>query len=162
MHVCRGAFRLLYPLPNSESQVNALKHYLKKFVDPTYGDFKRSPRSERLAFLACVAAYHAIDRAAYPRSAGNLRKKWAKECPQFVVVDMVAHHFKHVGSDFEKAPRKKDTIPLAGLVFGHGTYNTAAYNTVAYNQSGMELRNLSFVIGEVIKFLHKTAAELPE
>ena len=84
------------------SRVNALKHYLEHFVEPTYEDFGHKPASERHAFLACVTAYHAIDRAAYPKRPRNLRDQWIKECPQFAIVDMVAHHFKHVRSDAEK------------------------------------------------------------
>jgi hypothetical protein len=142
--------------------VNALKHYLQKFVEPTFEEFKRNPQSERHAFLACVAAYHAVDRVTYPKRPGNLKDKWRKECPQFAVVDMVAHHFKHVRSEDEKAPHREGRIPMATVVFGYGALNTAPLNTAALNEAGMELRNLSFVIQEVIKFLHQKADALSQ
>lgn len=44
--------------------MNALKYCLENFVEPTYEEFKRNPSSERHAFLACVAPYHAVDRVA--------------------------------------------------------------------------------------------------
>jgi hypothetical protein len=67
--------------------------------------------------LACVATYHAIDRAAHPKAPGNLRKQWCNESSDFLIVDMVAHHFKHVLSDVERHPPEKN-IPLSFLVFG--------------------------------------------
>ncbi len=51
-----------------------LQQYLDIIVEPTFRDFERNPKSIRHAYLACVAAYHAIDRASYPKKAGNLRK----------------------------------------------------------------------------------------
>ncbi|WP_368508572.1 hypothetical protein [Bradyrhizobium lupini] len=70
---------------------------------------------------------------------------------------MMAHHFKHVRSDDEKAPHKEGTIPLASAVFGYGTFNTAPFNTMAYNEVGIDLHNISYLIQEVIRFLEKQA-----
>ncbi|MET4296565.1 hypothetical protein ABIB06_007360 [Bradyrhizobium sp. LB8.2] len=137
--------------------MNALKYYIEQFVEPTFEDFKRNPASERHAFLACVTAYHAVDRATYPKRPRNLKSRWRKECRQFAIVDMMAHHFKHVVSDDEKAPHKEGTIPLASSVFGYGTFNTAPFNTMAYNEVGIDLRNISYLIQEVITFLKKQA-----
>lgn len=55
-----------------------LKYYIEQFVEPTFEDFKRNPASERHAFLACVTAYHAIDRATYPKRPRNLKNKWRR------------------------------------------------------------------------------------
>jgi hypothetical protein len=140
--------------------VNALSHYLKQIVEPTFDDFARNPGSARHAYLACVAAYHAVDRVTYPRKPRNLNKKWGSECFQFIIIDMVAHHFKHVVSDIEKAPAKKGHIPLSCLVFGGGTPNSYGLNERALNEGGLELRNLYFVIRDAMVFLHKKAAEL--
>jgi len=82
--------------------VDELARYLEHFVDPTFEDFKKNPLSMRHAFLACVATYHAIDRAAYPKTSANLRRDWRRESLEFRIVDIVAHHFKHVRSDEER------------------------------------------------------------
>jgi len=141
--------------------LDALKQYLTLIVEPTFDDFARNPRSLRHAYLACVAAYHAVDRAAFPKSPGNLKKQWRGECIEFLIVDMVAHKFKHVISDDEKSPTKKGHIPLSSLVFGRGTLNSSPFNTRAFNEGGIELRNLYFVIRDCIKFLHQQAANEP-
>jgi hypothetical protein len=137
--------------------VNGLQQYIDQIVEPTFKDFERNPSSVRHAYLACVAAYHAIDRAAYPKQPGTLKKKWRSECFSFVIIDMVAHHFKHVISDDEKSPVPKGRIPLSATVFGHGTFNSAPFNTLAFNEGGIDLHNLYFVIRDAITFLRQKA-----
>jgi hypothetical protein len=137
--------------------VNGLEQYLDLIVEPTFKDFERNPSSVRHAFLACVATFHAVDRAAYPSPPGNLRKTWRDESMEFIIVDMVAHHFKHVISGDEKAPTPSGSIPLSTLVFGEGTLNSAPLNTEMINQGGIDLRNLYFVIRDAIKFLRQKA-----
>ena len=125
--------------------MNDLARYLELIVEPTFDDFSRNPTSARHAFLASVAAYHAIDRVA-PRNRGNLRKKWGKESMEFKLVDIVAHHFKHGKSDDERIAPAREGIPIS-FVLG-------------FNESGdeMELRNYFFVLRDAIKFLHRKAA----
>jgi hypothetical protein len=142
-------------------RVNGLEQYLDSIVEPTFKDFERNPSSVRHAYLACVAAYHAVDRAAHPSHPGNLKKKWRDESFEFVIVDMVAHHFKHVISDDEKAPTPSGNIPLSTLVFGDGTLNSAPLNAEMFNEGGIDLHNLYFVIREAIKFLRQKAASKP-
>jgi hypothetical protein len=132
--------------------VNALARYIELKVEPTFEDFKRNPRSIQHAFLACAAIYHAIDRVAYPDDPGDLRKEWQQKSFQFLIVDMVAHHFKHVLSDIEKSPTPANTIPLSFVVFGRG-----GPGTVAEAGEQMELRNLFFVVRDAIRFLHDQA-----
>jgi len=141
------------------STVTGLARYLETIVEPTFEDFKRNPLSQRHAFLACVAAYHAIDRATYPAKPSNLRKEWREKSLQFKIVDMIAHHFKHVRSDDEKHPPRYPGIPLSRIVFGAGTLNSYCLNTRAFNQGGMDLHNLHFIIQDAIKFLHQQAAQ---
>jgi hypothetical protein len=125
-----------------------LAMYLEHFVDPTLDDFGRNPTSVRHAFLACVAACHAIDRG--PKSTGNLRKEWCSKSWEFLVVDMVAHHFKHVKSDIEKAPTPPGYIPLSCLVF-------EIDNAVSNAGQQMDVRNLYFIVQDAVKFLHEQA-----
>jgi hypothetical protein len=60
-------------------KVNSLSRYIEFIVEPAFDDFKKNCTA-RHAFLACVAIYHAIDRASEEMgiSRGNLRKKWGK------------------------------------------------------------------------------------
>lgn len=120
-----------------------LTEYLNQIVDPTFADFQQNPASGRYAYLACVTTFHAIDRVA--RKPGNLRKRWRNLSVEFLIVDMVAHHFKHVQSDFEKSPAPKDAIPLVNLVFRHGNVGSEAM--------GLDLRNLNFVVRDAIRFI---------
>jgi hypothetical protein len=47
-----------------DAQVNALQEYIDLIVEPTFEDFRKNPGSTRHGFLACVAAFHSVDRAA--------------------------------------------------------------------------------------------------
>jgi hypothetical protein len=139
------------PIPLGDHEVTDLVRYLEQIVEPTVEDFRRNPLSVRHAFLACVATYHAIDRATYPQKPGNLRKQWGKESLEFTIVDMVAHHFKHVRSNDERPT--PGFIPLPSTVFG-----ATAFNTKTFNDSGMDVRNLLYVVQDAVKFLRKKAA----
>lgn len=71
--------------------------YLDEIVEPTIKEFEERPTSVRLGFLACVAAFHAIDYLAYPsKRSSDLRQTFRRELSDFDIVDRVAHAFKHV------------------------------------------------------------------
>jgi hypothetical protein len=126
--------------------MNSLARYIELIVEPTFDDLKRNPGSIRHAYLTCVVIYHAIDRAAKkPGKPGNLREQWCKESLDFKLVDIVAHHLKHVKGDDERIPASRPGLPISyALGFGeHG--------------EGLELRNLCFVMRDAIKFLHAKA-----
>ena len=120
--------------------------YLELIVEPTFADYQANPTSERHAFLACAAIYHAIDRVTYPKGSGNLRKKWREQSLDFLIVDMVAHHFKHVRSDDEKASPTNPGIPLSSIVF-RGPYKGGSLDT----------RILLFVARDAIRFVRQQA-----
>lgn len=126
-----------------------LKEYIEIIIEPTFADFCRNPDSGRHAFLACVAAFHAVDRVTAPRSPANLRKIWGKKSLQFLVVDMVAHHFKHVRSNFEKQPIMADTIALHTIILNHPDAPKEAL--------GLNLRHLRHLIRDAIKFIRQQA-----
>lgn len=135
--------------------MDSLVRYLKTIVEPTVEDFKRNPTSLRHAFLACVAAYHAIDRIAYPRSPGNLRKAWGEESCAFRTVDIIAHDFKHVKST-DRRPHHVSAIPAPMALF-----NTMPFNTFAFNETGRSarLRHLTFTVQEAVRFLYRKAGQ---
>jgi hypothetical protein len=82
---------------------------------------------------------------------------WRSKSLQFTVVDMVAHHFKHIISNDEKGSPQEGHLPLPSLVFGRGALNTFACNTRASNEGGIDLHNLHFVILDAIKFVRQQA-----
>jgi hypothetical protein len=64
---------------------------------------------------------------------------------EFKLVDILAHHFKHVQSSDEKIPSTRPGIPI-----GHA---------LGFDDAGeiMDLRNLYFVIRDAVRFVHKKA-----
>jgi hypothetical protein len=130
--------------------MKTLARYLEVIVDPTFDDFYINSGSFRHAYLACVAIFHAVDRAAEEsgvRSA-TLRQVWCKESLEFKLVDILAHHFKHVQSSDEKIPSTRLGLPI-GLALG---FDEAG--------EGMDLRNLFFVIRDAVRFVHKKAGTI--
>ena len=129
-----------------------LSTYLRHIVDPTFEDWNRNPYSTRHAFLACLVVHHAIDRAAYPKSRGNMLKAWRKECLEFAVIEVVANQFKHVKAD--EGPSQKGRLPLSFVVFG---LNDVEKNASLEDGYQLEMRNLWFAVRDTIRFLHRKA-----
>ncbi len=121
-----------------------LQRYLDLIVGPTFEDFKRNPGSVRHAYLACLVAYHAIDRVSYPGSPGNLRKEGCEQSIEFMLIEQVALHLKHVKSDFAKWAAK--ALPPDALLITHPL-------GLVGDGEGLETRNLYFVVRDAIKFL---------
>jgi hypothetical protein len=127
--------------------VKTLARYLEVIVDPTFDDFYGGRGSVRLAYLACVAIFHAVDRAADEsgtRSA-KLRQEWCNESLEFKLVDVIAHHFKHVQSSDEKIPPTRSGIPIG--------------RALGFDETGesMDLRNIYYLIRDAVRFVHKKA-----
>jgi len=122
-----------------DPKIDNLIGYLEVIVEPTFTDYQRNPHSARHAFLACVAVFHCVDRATYPKTSGNLRKKWRKKSIEFLVVDMFAHHLKHVRSSDEQYTSSGPGLPLSYLV------------------NSMDFHNLYFTIRDAIKFVRQQA-----
>jgi hypothetical protein len=79
--------------------------YLDEMGEPTIKDFEEHPTSVRHGFLACVAAFHAIDYLAYPKKRpSDLRQRFRRQSPDFRIVDIVAHAFKHVAAGDRAKP----------------------------------------------------------
>jgi len=131
--------------------VNALEEYIDLIVEPTFEDFRKHPGSTRHGFLACVAAFHSVDRAAQLMSKGSatVRQKWRSKSIEFTAIDMIAHHFKHTHSSLDRPNPHHDGIPLS---FALGLGEKA-------NQ--LETRNLVFLVRDVLKFLRQQATTLP-
>ena len=81
-----------------------IEQYLSEIADPTIADYEANPTSRRLAFVACVMLFHAIDYLQYPDRDGNLRKRCRDESPDFAHVDRIAHALKHVSSGHPNDP----------------------------------------------------------
>lgn len=129
--------------------MNTLARYLEIIVDPTFDDFYKDRGSLRLAYLSCVAIFHAVDRAAEEcgtRSA-KLRQEWGQESMEYAMVDIIAHHFKHVKSNDERIPpNTRPGIPIR-----------YALGFDAAGGEEMDLRNIYFLIRDAVRFVHKKA-----
>ena len=127
--------------------MNTLARYLEVIVDPTFDDFNGNKNSVRHAYLTCVAIFHALDRAAEENGVrkATLRQAWRRESLEFVLVDVIAHHFKHVQSSDERIPSIRPGLPIG--------------RALGFDESGeaMDLRNLYFVIRDAVRFVHKKA-----
>ncbi|MBS1766390.1 MAG: hypothetical protein JST05_03170 [Acidobacteria bacterium] len=132
------------------SDLDTFNDYMTNIVEPTFMDYHAHPGSTRLAFLACVAVYHSIDR--FERHPGNLRKDWGKKSLMFLMVDMIAHHLKHVQCDQERYKNTPpNAIPLRSLVFNDG-------KTIP-NSLAVDHHNLYFVIRDAITFVKDQAKQ---
>jgi hypothetical protein len=127
--------------------MNTLARYLELIVDPTFDDFHTKRGSIRHAFLACVTIYHAVDRVAETegKSVKHFRQMWGKESLEFKLVDIIAHHSKHVKSTDERILPSRPGIPI-----GHA---------LGFNETGdeMDLRNIYYVIRDAVRFVHRKA-----
>ena len=87
-----------------------------------------------------MAIFHAVDRAAEEKGtrSANLRQGWSKESLEVKLVDIIAHHFKHVQSSDEKIPATRPGIPIGHAL---GFDDTG---------EGMDLRNLYYVIRDAV------------
>ena len=128
-----------------------LNRYIELIVEPTFEDFKRHPDSVRHAYLACLVTYHAIDRATYPSAPGNLLNEWREESIEFMLIEQVALHLKHVKSDFAKWAKK--TLPADTLLITHPLGLNG-------DGEGLETRNLFFVVRDAIRFLREKVSSL--
>jgi hypothetical protein len=93
-----------------------LRRYLEEYVEPTIGDFERDPSSVRLAFIACVVAFHSVDYLAHPHKPATLRQQWNRKSKAFATVDDIAHAFKHVKAGNRASPdlRAQEVVSTAG------------------------------------------------
>jgi hypothetical protein len=128
--------------------VNSLERYIEFIVQPTFDDFSSHPGSVRHAYLACLAIYHAVDRASFPAKPGNLLENWRRRSLEFRLVEEVALHFKHVKSNAQKQAEK--TLPADTLTLAHPLGLTG-------DGEGLETRNLRFVLRDAISFLRQEA-----
>ena len=132
--------------------MNDLAEYMELIVEPTFEEFKRNSQSVRLAYLACVAIYHAVDRAAYPNEPGPLAEQWKTESQAFMLVDEVAQTFKHGQRRWVK--KAKAHNPDALLI----THPLGLEGGL----KGLELHSLYFLARDAVIFLRKKAAQLAQ
>jgi hypothetical protein len=131
--------------------MNTLARYLELIVDPTFDEFHAKRDSIRLAFLTSVAIYHSVDRKAEEtgKRAAHWRQVWCDESVEFKLMDIIAHHFKHVKSSDERILPSRSGIPI-GFAMG-------------FNETGdqMDLRNLYYAIRDAVRFVHRKCGNDP-
>lgn len=127
--------------------MKTLARYLEVIVNPTYDEFHANSSSFRHAYLTSVAIFHAVDRAAEEHGVrpAKLRQDWCKESLEFKLVDILAHHFKHVKSNDEKTAPTRPGIPIVRVL--------------GFDDAGeeMDLRHLYLIIRDAVRFVHKKA-----
>jgi hypothetical protein len=138
--------------------MNQLARYLKLIVEPTVDEFRKNPTSLRHAYLACVTAYHAVDRVAYPKDPRKVADKWRSESRAFALIEIVALDFKHVRSSKHKLKAGPPRIPIGMALYGQMGFNTHMFNDTGQVAS---LRHLTFMADEVVRFLQQKAATVP-
>jgi hypothetical protein len=84
--------------------------YITQIVKPTINEYETEPTSIRRAFLSCVVTYHIIDYLTYPKSPLTRLQKSRQSSDAFVIIDRVAHAFKHVTAGH---PNAQYNQPLA-------------------------------------------------
>lgn len=124
--------------------MDTLAGYIEQIVEPTFDDFKRNAGSFRHAYLACLVTYHAIDRASYPAVPGNLAKEWREQSMEFILIEQVAFHLKHVKSDFAKWAKK--ALPRDKLLITHPL-------GLDGDGENLETRSLYFLVRDAISFV---------
>lgn len=132
--------------------MNDLGEYMELIVEPTFEEFRRNSGSVRHAYLACLVAYHAVDRAANPDDAGPLAAQWRSESLAFMLVDEVAQHFKHGQRRWVKKAKEKN--PDALLI----THPLGLEGDL----EGLETHALFFQARDTITFLREKAKLLVE
>ena len=143
------------PLKSGPSP-DAMRKYIEEMVDPTFEEFGRNVNSPRHAFLACVAAFHAIDRAAESDETAALIEMWHNESFEFYVMDMICHHLKHTKSKQEKDEVPAGSIPLAKMVFGTGL-KAKSTDRQTLLDGGIALHSLLYLTRDAIQFLKRKA-----
>lgn len=132
--------------------MNDLAQYMELIVEPTYEEYKRNSTSVRLAYLACLVVYHAVDRAAYPDEPGPLAEQWRSESQEFMLIEEVAQHFKHGQRRWVRKAKEKN--PDALLI----THPLGLEGDL----EGLETRELFFLVRDAIKFLREKAKLVAE
>jgi hypothetical protein len=106
-----------------------LERYVFDFVEPTIDDFEKNPTSVRHAFLACVAAFHGVDYLAWPDEPKNLRAHLRLN-DYFLIVDDVAHAFKHVATSRRpnKGLKATDVVSRSPGAFDSATFDRSHFD----------------------------------
>jgi hypothetical protein len=127
--------------------MNDLAEYMELIVEPTFEDYKQNSRSVRHAYLACVAIYHAVDRAAFPNEPSTLAEQWRSESLAFMLIEEVAQTFKHGQRRWVK--KAKAQRPDALLI----THPLGLEGGL----KGLELHSLYFKARDAVLFLREKA-----
>ena len=134
-----------------------LVRYLDEIVLPTVADFEANPTSRRHAFLACVAVFHSIDYLAYPGKSRSMRQNFRRQSPDFLIVDDVAHAFKHVASH----GRPKERLRAHDVINQGGSFSSAFsldFDVSRVTIAGRPEVNLLTTVKRTVEFLRVSSA----
>jgi len=136
-----------YEIHRDRKKKMDLDEYINRIVDPTFLDFQKNPSSGRHAFLACIVVYHSVDYASFPNKTKEITESWSKYSIEFVIVDMIANHIKHVKSKIEKLNDKNNIsngIPLSSIIMK---------DNISGDNFGLDLHNLYYCLRDAISFI---------
>ena len=136
------------------------RSYIFDIVVPTLADYERDKTSVRHGFLACVAAFHAVDYLSTDEvSSSSLRQKLRRECPSFVLIDRVAHAFKHAETGHPNSTvqplRSDEVISRPPAAWGVGVWGLSRWGdpfggvTLASDVNADLLRELNLVLAHL-------------
>ena len=107
------------------------EEYLSTMVRPTLREYAEDRSSVRRAFLACVVTFHTIDYIANGEKPAVLRSRVRKECPSFILIDRVAHAFKHASTgnlrDEVQPLKSKQVRSRSSAIFGQAVFGEAIF-----------------------------------
>ena len=126
----RDLCKLLH-LRAAESINMDAKTYLQQIIEPTIREYANERPSVRRAYIACVVTYHMIDHWADGERPEGLRAEIRSQCPSFLIVERVAHAFKHVKTghpeNIVKPLTDKDVITRPPATYGTGAWGLSRY-----------------------------------
>jgi hypothetical protein len=86
-----------------------------------------------------VALFHSVDYLAFPNKSRGTRQQFRKESPAFLLVDRIAHAFKHVGTGGKKGRLlATDVIPRPAGKWGEMVWGLSRWDD---SQGGVTLDN---------------------
>jgi hypothetical protein len=96
--------------------------YLREIVDPTIAEFENDQLSVRVALIACVMTFHAIDYLE------GSRQNFRRESGDFSLIDRIAHAAKHRQTDGREALKAQDIVTRPPAIWGQAVFDLSRWD----------------------------------
>lgn len=137
--------------------------FLDSIVAPTISEAEQEPPSRRRVFLACVAAFHALDYFEQDKKAcAALCKQTRLNCPDFKLVERVANAFKHKVSLYEPL-RVESVVERPPFRCGNGQCGVSRLGDIAGGVEvwGEDSPDILPALKRVLMYLRGKASDCP-